>query len=484
MIFIMKKLLFVVFIGILLASCKKNISALNQEYKRPIIVTPKFLFANAQKELVDAITTPDVNFNTFRLTAQFWTATTYNQESNYDFDRRQVSQGWWGLLYRDVLKNLDEAKKLILAQDTVLVSVKVQKNQLAVSEILEVYTYAMLVNTFGNVPYTEALDINNLNPKYDNAKEIYYDLLDRLDVALNDLDLGQESFKASDLFYNGRVSSWKKFGNSLKLKLGMILADFDDAKAQQVVNEAAVVSNLIQSNDENVTLKYLQTRPNTNPIYDFFVIQGRDVDFVIAKTIIDTMQQLNDPRISLYFDTIKGGSYVGGIVGRINDYDDFSKPNAKMITTDFPAVLMDYAEVEFLLCEAKARGWASNVAGTAQDHYNKAIEASILYWGGSVADYNTYIMQPSVNYATATGDYKRKIGIQKWIALYNRGFDAWTEIRRLDWPKLPNPANRVSDFPLRFKYPIEEQTLNSENYSRASAAMGGDLVTSRIFWDK
>ena len=87
----------------------------------------------------------------------------------------------------------------------------------------------------------------------------------------------------------------------------------------------------------------------------------------------------------------------------------------------------------------------------------------------------------SVAYTTATGNYKEKIGTQKWIALQNRGYEAWTEYRRLDFPVLVPPTTAKSGFPNRFTYPTNEQTLNGSNYTEAAAKMGGDKVESKIF---
>ena len=121
-----------------------------------------------------------------------------------------------------------------------------------------------------------------------------------------------------------------------------------------------------------------------------------------------------------------------------------------------------------------------NVGGTAEDHYNKGVTASIMSWGGAVGD---YLDHPDVNYSTAEGDWKEKIARQEYIALYNRGFDAWTLIRRLDYPDMAVPVNALSEFPVRFTYPILEQNINTSNYNTASAAIGGDEVTTKLFWD-
>ena len=117
-------------------------------------------------------------------------------------------------------------------------------------------------------------------------------------------------------------------------------------------------------------------------------------------------------------------------------------------------------------------------------HYNNAVTASILYWGGTTAEATTYLAQPGVNYTTAPGTYKQKIGIQKWIALYNRGVDAWIEWRRLDFPRLQPAFRAVSAIPKRFTYPIIEQNYNTAHYNEAAAAIGGDVVTTKLWWDK
>ena len=94
------------------------------------------------------------------------------------------------------------------------------------------------------------------------------------------------------------------------------------------------------------------------------------------------------------------------------------------------------------------------------------------------------LAQADVAYSTAAGDWKQKIGTQKWIALYNRPYEGWTELRRLDFPKITAPVGAKSGFPTRFSYPLNEQTLNGANYTSAASAIGGDVVTTKLFWDK
>src|SRR6185503_11565711 len=148
-------------------------------------------------------------------------------------------------------------------------------------------------------PYTEALNIDKPFPKYDDAKTVYYDLLTRLDAAIANMNTSAPGFGAADLVYNGNMVLWKKFANSLKLKMGILIADDDNAKAKATV-ESAVASGVFTSNADNAELHYQAAPPNTNPIWVDLVQSGRD-DFVAASTLIDSLKAKNDPRLDNLF---------------------------------------------------------------------------------------------------------------------------------------------------------------------------------------
>jgi hypothetical protein len=464
---------------LLLSSCTKNISRFNEQTKSPSNVPPSTLFSNAVRTLTDGLASTNVNTNVYRLVVQHWATTTYQDEPNYDFTTRNIPQSWWSRMYRDVLVDLKEAQRLI-PSDINVTDEGQRKNQIAISDVMQVFTYSVLVNTFGNVPYTEALDPSNLFPKYDDAKSIYDALFTRLDADIAAMNASSGGFSATaDLVYGGSVAKWIKFANSLKMKLGMMVADVDVNKAKAAVEAAD--ANAFQSASDNAVFAYLKTTPNTNPIW-VDLIQSNRQDFVAGNTLIDKLKTLNDPRLSLYFKPNDAGQYVGGKLGSNNTFSDYAKVADKVTAQDYPALLLDYVEMEFYRAEAKERGF--NVSGTAEQHYNNAIRASILYWGGTSAQADAYLALPSVAYTTATGTYKEKIGTQKWIALQNRGYEGWTEYRRLDFPVLVPPTTAKSGFPNRFTYPTNEQTLNNANYSEAAAKMGGDKVEGKIFWDK
>ncbi len=472
----MKKLIIIPILILGITSCKKDLSYLNVDTKRPSTVPSYTLFSNGQRNLVDLLATPNVNSNIFQLITQQWTEVTYVDESNYDLGTRSIADNWWRALYKNVLINFEASRKAIPTDVTDVVQ---QKNELAILDIMEVLTWSILVNTYGDIPYKTALDPTNLFPKYDDAKTVYYDLLSRLDADIANLNVAGAGFTSNqELIYGGDIGKWISFANSLKLRMGLIIVDSDAAKAKTTIEAAA--PNVFKSNADQASFTYYATTPNTNPVWVNLVQSGRN-DYVPTKTIVGIMNANNDPRLPFYFTPLNG-AYVGGTVGSGNAFTSNSHPSDKVEMPDAPYVLLSYAEVEFALAESVERGF--NVGGTAATHYTNGVSASLAYQGVAAADATAYLAKPSVAYATATGTYKQKIGIQKYLALYMDGFDAWTEQRRLDYPVLVAPPTATSGYPVRYTYPVNEQNLNSINWKSASTAIGGDKVETKLFWDK
>ncbi len=486
----MKKIFLLIFsLSTVLFSCSDDITGLNEDTKNPTAVPADNLFTYAEKSIVDQMVSTNVNSNVFRLFVQQWTETTYTDESNYDVDTRSIPKNHFNTLYRDVIKNLTDSKNVLSKEVYTGSSTEIAAKEAAranknqIIDIMIAYSYSVLVDTFGDIPYSQAIDLDNHPfPKYDDGMAIYKDLIVRLTAASTALNTANTSFGDADLIYHGDVAKWKKFANSLRLKLAINLDDTDHAYASTEAL-AAVTDGIITANIENTALKYLSAQPNTNPIYVDVVASERD-DFVPTSTIIDQMNTLSDPRRPMFFTTKAGTTdFVGGTPGASNNFANFSHIGTKIIAPDFEGMLIDYAQVEFLLAEAVERGIA--VGGTAATHYNNAVTASLSYWGVAPADITTYLAQPTVAYATATGTWKQKIGEQAYLALYNNGFECWTSYRRLDFPVLTAPADAdPQSVPTRYTYPKSEQTLNKSNYDAAAIAIGGDDLTTKIFWDK
>jgi hypothetical protein len=453
----------------------------NVNPKMAIVVPATSVFTTAQVQLVEQVNSLDQNQNISRLLAQYNSQTTYYGESQWNFYDRSLPDEMWETLYRDVLLDLKEARRLVNLDLATTAGVKANQN--AMIDILEVYTYHVLVDVNGDVPYTDALQGREAaTPVYDDAATIYEDLFSRLEADVAALDNSFDGMGEADVIYHGDIDSWVRFANSLQLRMAMRLADVNPALSESKAEEA-VVRGVFTNQSESASLVYFGITPHVNSVYKNMVEAGRR-DFVASNTIVDTMNAINDPRRAYYFTDIDG-EYIGGPYGYRNVYGQCSHFSEAMLEPDFPAILIDFVEVEFLLAEAAARGYTVG-GGTAESYYNDAVTESILAWGGNIAEANTYLAQAEIGYSTGStaGDFRKKIGLQKWIALYNRGLEGWAEWRRFDTPVFNIARNKtIDDIPMRMPYPYNEDNLNLANYTAASAAIGGDLVSTKLFWD-
>lgn len=471
----MKNLYISTFTFLMLFSCvsDEQYEAYNQNPKQPTEVGSDLLFNFAVKTLVDQMAEPNINVNVFRFISQYWTTTAYPDESNYIFSIRRIPQNHWSILYRNVLLDLKTAAEII--GNNPLLSENEKNTRLAQTEVIAIYTWQILVDSFGDIPYSEALNTVEFPlPAYDDAATVYEDLIQRLDAIIPNLNgVGYEI----DNLYFGDITGWQKFAASLKLRLGIRLADVNPGLAKTTV-ESAFNLGVFESNADNAILVYLGTS-NPNPIWTDIVQSGRK-DFVVANTIVDVMNSLDDPRRTIYFSENLGpNTFDGGIYGDVNLYENYTQIGSLVLQPTTPALLIDYAEISFYLAEAVERGF--NVGDTAASYYNKAITASFEYWGAAnVAD---YLLNPEVAYTTATGEWRQKIGQQFWLAMYNRGFEGWSGWRTYDVPELNLPALTGNPVPTRYTYPINEQNLNETNWMNAATAIGGDAKTTKIFWD-
>ena len=459
-------------IAFVLTSCEID-ESLNTDQKNPSEVPAGGLFTNALKNLGDQMNSCSVNANVFRLYAQYWAQTTYPDESQYNQITRNIGGNIWNTLYRDVLQDLKGAKELVSNGEAP------SQAQLGIIKFMEVYAFSVLVDTFGNVPFTEALDPLNPSPVYDDAATIYTALASHLDEAIANLSSGAGFDASQDIAYGGNVAQWRQAAVSLKLRMAMRLAD-SNPSVSQAMAESAFLAGPIVANADNFGINYLASAPNTNPLWVSLVQSGRK-DFVAANTLVDAMNPNNDPRLPTFFQTYEG-NYVGGTYGSANGASSNSDLSELIKMPDFKGDLITAAEVHFLLSEAAARGYS--VGGTAEAYYNSAIGVSMDEWGVSTSDAATYLALPEVAYATANGDWMQKIGSQKWVAMFNNGNEGWTTWRLFDLGLNGPEVDGVTlDIPTRFLYPVSEATLNGSQYDNAASAIGGDSKTTKIFWD-
>ncbi|KAF0131283.1 MAG: hypothetical protein FD155_947 [Bacteroidetes bacterium] len=478
----MKKITIILLIMVgFLVSCTKNFEDFNTDKKRAVEVPGQFLFANAQKALADMYSSTSVNINNWKLFAQYWTETTYTDESNYDVLNRNIGNTLFRIYYRDILNDLKEARRLVELEAADGDEATIAKaNKLFIIDLVEVYAYHQLVDIFGDVPYSEALNIENISPVYDDAFTIYKDLLIRAKAAADGLNPAAGSFGADDLMMGGDVAMWKKFANTLIVKMGVAISTVDAGLSKSYVEGAYAGAFGF---GEACSFQFL-SGANSNPLFQDLIQSGRH-DFVPANTIVDMMNGKEDPRREKYFD-INGDVYNGGIYGETNPFAQFSHINPRIEEETYAAVMLDYTELAFYLAEAAERGYS--VGGDAATWYTNGIRSSMEYWEVPTADADAYLARADVAYATATGNWKQKIGTQAWLAFYVRGLEGWTSYRRLDFPVLnlpPAPDESAEGaVPRRHTYPVNEQTLNKDNNAAAASKIGGDKLSTKIFWDE
>jgi hypothetical protein len=495
----MKKLLIFISLSLAFSSCSK-LEDLNVNIKDFAVVSGESLYNGATRQFMLQMSSESVNLNATLMWMQHLAMTTYPQESQYDMTTRGIPDFTSNALYRLVLMNYKDAARVLKTQPLAGISQAQRDNQLAIVEIMTVFAWSYIVENFGDMPYSQALDYKYPSPVYDDGLTIYKDLISRLNAAMENLTLTEAGMPSGyDNIFGSTAAGtalWYKFANTLKLRMGLMLADADAGYSKTVAEAAA--SKVFTAGDV-MTMNWLSASPNQNQQYIDFVQTGRD-DYVITSNIVDAMQPttpapqysilsvtVTDPRLKFYAIPVIGSSptvYIGGLQGRANGFMSYSHVNPIHLQPNTPWIIMDYTEAEFLLAEAVERGFS--VGGTAEAHYKNAVKSSIVYWGGTSAQADAYLAQPAVAYATAFSSWKQKIGTQAWLAYWLRGNTLWDSYRRLDYPRLyapPDYKQQINKVPVRLFYPVAEQTLNAANYEAASAKIGGDSPLTRLFFD-
>lgn len=402
-----------------------------------------------------------------------------------------------------------------------------QKNYVGIAKVMRANLYSFMTDAYGELPYSEAIqaktDINY--PKFDTQEEIYTGILAELKEA-NDLLGASAEQVEGDILFNGNVLRWKKFANSLRLRILMRLSDRNNPSAEmQSILTNPAQSPIFTSNQDEAALQYLQDVPNQHPLYT--TRSGSYDEIRLSEKMENALKGLNDPRLFAYAQPTNASA--AGVVGLPDAYQgvpnglgdeealkyspsgDPAKGGSNFISrvgllfscsactplanpTGYQAVLMSYSELQFILAEARERGFITT--GSAEEFYKNGIQSSVDYYKGRytlinlpqiasklVVD-NTYYQHAGVAYTGTSQEKLSKIGTQKWLALFFTGMEGWYDWRRTGYPEIvPGPAAFINTVPVRFIYPGSVQSLNKENYAEAIARQGADALTTRVWWD-
>lgn len=485
-------------VALSLAACKTDLSEYNVNPNEPNKVPTSYLLTGCEKILMDRTWDRWNNGTMGMLLSQYWAQNSYAEESRYAF-RAGVINSMWADFYTGSagnysaspaisggagLQGLDQIIKICQTTPAEAALSGDVNNQIGVARTLKAWGFQIMTDFWGDIPYSQAFG-TKVFPAYDKQEDIYNNLLVELKEAAAQMDATKGKI-VGDVVFGGDMAKWKKFANSLRVRVAIRMADRNWNAAKTAIEEA-VASSVFADNGDNALFTYLGSVPNNNPLNED---RKTRADFAVSKTIVDTLKNLSDPRLAAYAaPTVNGGLFVGKVYGMSNanataqNPNDISQPSALVLTATAPGVFMDYAELCFALAEAKERG--ATIAGTAAEWYNKGVTASLKYWGTADAAITTYLANPKVAYATASNDWKKTIGFQKWLGLYMQGIQGWCEYRRLDFGALVGPAASPTTLvPKRMTYPSDEQGTNSTNRAAAVTRLSnGDRLTSRVWWD-
>lgn len=409
------------------------------------------------------------------LYAQYFSETQYTDVSLYSAPALDFQGDYAGNLYD--LQNI--------------INISESNNQTQVARILQQFIFWTLTDRWGDLPYSEALK-GNPTPKYDKQEDIYKGMIATLKDAVDKFNT--TSVITGDVIFNGDVASWRRLANTLRMGMALRLSKVYPSPSGYAATEfKAALSHpagVIETNAQNFTIRYVGggNAQNTflrNPWFNTY--NGRK-DYAESKTIVDILQNFADPRQQAYGTSNVGFPY--GLKRANAETFSSSNPNWSYILRDdlrqenSPLVVYGAAMAWLARAEAADLGWTSEGLTST---YQTGITRSFEQWGVGTPS-ASYFNQSGVALTApaGTGANLRQISIQRYIASYPNGAEGWAIWRKSGYPVLSPAPDALTNtgIPRRYTYGPGEYSTNPENTAAAASAIGGDLVTTRVWWDK
>jgi hypothetical protein len=409
-----------------------------------------------------------------------------------------------------------------------------QVNRNLMARATRVLLFHRMTDLYGDVPYSEAgkgFTESVLQPKYDAQEAIYEDMVGELKAVRDSLDPSKPTFGDGDLFFGGDVQKWRRFANSLMLRIALRHVKAAPDKAEQWAQDALNSdAGVMQSNDDIAFINHAGgpngiNRNGNGQVFDFI----SPAPPYLSQRFVDWMTDRDDPRMRVY-----GEEDGDPPVGLPNGYDDsgqnpiqehpsyiecevspgeeggpqpdpcgtdvYTRPNEVLLGLDDPMFFQTYAEVELMRAEAIERGY---VSGDSEQAFRDGVRAALEYLSmyGSEADIpesevDAYVDARGSAYAGASrADRIRMINEQYWAATYMNHYESFANWRRSGYPDLekspvdmegsyPGSAT-AGDFIRRLTYPVSEASQNTENYEAALERQGiNNVLDARVWWDR
>lgn len=510
-----KIILGIVLCSLVISSCTKDFTEINTSPNSTPTSKPHQLLAPALVSIMTYNQLRNRNFNNELMQVTVDMGDGEGKVFRYDYRAT-----WADYLYNGWFLELTNLKDIYrIAQDTP----NVNKSYQAISLILQSWVYSLLTDTYGDVPYFYSnlgKDSLLFEAPFDRQKDIYFDIFKKLEEANTLLSSGPAIVASSDPVYYGDITKWRKFGNSLYLRLLLRVsgkaevADQVIAKIKEIVDTKASTYPKITKNEESAILRWTGAGPYVSPL-----MQVREQDFRspgIASFFIDNLAKWSDPRINI--PTYGTGSPTktnrwgiapsqGAFVGVPSGYSPGQQVSKKayfysitnntntgptLMTEPLTGMILNCAEVDFMQAEAAAKGW---INGSAKAFYDSGALHSIRLWLPQWPDTSTkiynitdYLKAADIEF-NESGTLEEKmeqIHLQKYYALFLTDLQQWFEYRRTGHPTLPKgPGLRNGGvMPARMTYPVYVQSTNPTHYKEAVAAQGPDVISTQVWWQK
>jgi len=511
----MKRQVLIVVSLLLAMGCTEDFDTINVNPNFPSSAQPELLLPGIQREM--AYNWGDQGWEEGFTVVQYGARLQFTSGDTYNWSPAENP-------YNDAYASLRDVENII--RDTK--DNPDAQNYYGVALVLKSWIYSYLTDAYGDVPYLEAtqgISDGNVTPAFTSQEEIYEGMLADLETA-NAVLTGEPNI-SGDIFYGGDILKWRKFANSLRMRLLLRISDVDMSKSvagmTQISNDPGTYP-LFEGNEDMAVVQWNSDNPQ--PKYN-----TRSGSFDEVR-LSQTLKALNDNRLVVFAQptTASGkGIYSDNFddyVGMPNGLDDEAalgyspsgnpeESGSNYISrlgillacracnpeqaspTASQTIIMSYSELQFILAEARERGWIT--VGDVATYYENGIRASFLYYtdrvtaGGwseianamATTDLDAYLAQAEVAYTGSTEERLSKISLQKWISLFYTGFEGWSDWRRAGMPEVIPGPDAVNDgqVPVRFQYPNSVKATNEANYNAAVQRMGPDNINTKLWWD-
>lgn len=506
--------------GFLNFSCTKDFIEVNTDPLGDSTVEAHQLMAPALVNLMTTNMLRNRNFNNELMQVTVDLGDAEGKVFRYDI-RRNLADNTWNNWYVS-LTNVIDMYNIASRPD------KLNKSYQGISLILQAWVYSLLTDTYGDVPFSQANSGKDgiLQPVFDKQKDIYLGLFDKLEQANNLLKDGTAIIGTSDPVFNGDVSKWRRLGNSLYLRSLLRVSGKTEVSATVIAKIKEMIDTnpgnypVMQNNQHTAKLLWTGSSVSTALYTSPFMANVRANDFyvpAIGDFFIRNLVVWGDPRIlpsyglsginrfgirpgSSGFAGVPSGYIPGNEPAKESRFYSSSENVAINLQTDrYTGIIMNCAEVDFILAEAAAKGWINGNAGT---YYAKGIADAINYWlptvmtGGATdpaviafidaADIEWNNSLPLFSQDPNVVSKMLLIHQQKYYAMFLVDFQQWFEYRRTSYPILPKGPGLLngSVMPARLFYPTITQSTNPTNYRNAIAAQGTDEISTQVWWQK